>query len=805
MGPFLDIAHLVGGPLLNRLEQGGKPHEVAALLIREAESRRGTVIVLEDLHWADEATLDVLSLIGRRIDAVPALVIATYRDDELDRAHPLRRLLGELRTKGTIRRLTTDPLSRAAVTVLAQPSGVDPDHLYRATGGNPFYVTEVLAAPGGAIPSSVRDAVLARAARLSEAGTAVLEAVSIVPPKAELWLLDALAGDDAGALDQCLAAGMLEATAGGVAFRHDLARRAVEESLSPHRRLALHRAALEALATPPTDAVDLARLAHHADAAGDTAAVLRYAPAAAAQASSIGAHREAAAQYARALRYGNELSPGARATMLEGHSYECYLIDEMATSIAALERAVEHRRTSGDVRAEATALSHLSRRLWCGGRSDDAATAGRAAVRLLDGLPPGPELAHAYSNLAQLAMNDERFEETLSWGSRALELAERLGDADVIVHSLNSIGTMQLLMGVPEGADTLTRSLTLAERHGLVEHIGRAFIHAGWAMTRTRAPDLVPWLDRGISVCDDLGLEVWKLYVLAHRARFHLDQGRWDNAAEDAASVLRSARSAPLLRVLALTVLGLIRARRGDPERWPPLDEAHALVDGYRELQYVAPVAIARAETAWLEGRDGVVDEATREVLGVAVSRGAAWLVGELAWLRHLAGVRDTPTNVTGPYADLMAGNATAAAASWTRLGCRYDAAIALVSSDEPMHQRQALAEFQRLGARPAAALAARRLREQGVRSVPRGPRPATASNPAGLTRREAEVLALIQQGESNADIAARLFLSEKTVHKHVSAILRKLGISRRGQAASAAARLGLAEPIRESPPVQSG
>jgi DNA-binding CsgD family transcriptional regulator/tetratricopeptide (TPR) repeat protein len=805
MGPLLDIAHVVGGELLELLERGDKPHQVAASLIRDAKAHRGTVVVLEDLHWADEATLDVLSLIGRRIDAVPALVIATYRDDELDRTHPLRRLLGELRGTGSVRRLTAEPLSSDAVAALAQPYGVDPERLYRATGGNPFFVTEVLAASGGAIPSVVRDAVLARAGRLSAAATTVLEAVSIVRPRAELWLLDALAPDHSGALDQCLAAGMLEAEAGGVAFRHELARVAVEESLQPHRRLALHRAALQALAAPSAGTVDLARLAHHADAAGDTDAVLRYAPAAAAQASSIGAHREAAAQYARALRYGSGLPPDAQASLLEGRSYECYLVDETAASIDALQRAVEHRRVSGDIRAEAAALSLLSRRLWCGGRSDDAGTTGRAAVQLLEGRPPCPELAHAYSNLAQLAMNEECFEETLAWGTRALELAERVGDTEVKVHSLNNIGTMQLLLGIPDGTGNLARSLALAERAGLVEHVGRAFIHAGWALNRTRALELVPWLDRGIRVCDELGLELWKLYVLAHRARFHLDQGRWDDAAKDAASVLRSGGSAPLLRVLALTVLGLVRARRGDPERWPPLDEARALVDGYRELQYLAPVALARAEANWLEGRGATIDEVTREVLDIALTRRAPWVVGELAWLRHLAGVQDNAVGVAGPYVLQLAGDVTTAAGWWIRLGCPYDAALALLESRDTAELRQALVEFQRLGARPAAALAARRLREIGVRGLPRGPRLATASNPAGLTRREAEVLALIQQGASNADIAAGLFLSEKTVHHHVSAILRKLGVSSRSQASSTAARLGLTEPKPEPLPAQSG
>jgi DNA-binding CsgD family transcriptional regulator len=312
-------------------------------------------------------------------------------------------------------------------------------------------------------------------------------------------------------------------------------------------------------------------------------------------------------------------------------------------------------------------------------------------------------------------------------------------------------------------------------------------------MTRTRAYELQPWLDRGVKACGELGLEGWELYVLAYRARLNVDLGHWNDAAADAAHVLRSARSLPLLRLLALSVIGLVRARRGDPQQWPPLDEALALLEGQDELQYHAPVAAARAEAAWLNGRGPAVDGITRDVLKAAGDRRASWVVGELAWLRRLAGIDETvPGVVIEPYSLQLAGDASAAAAGWSRLGCSYDAALALVESNDEPSLRHALAEFQRLGARPAAGIVARRLREHGVRDLPRGPRAETKQHPAGLTRREAEVLAHVQQGASNAEIAARLYLSEKTVHHHVSAILRKLGVGSRGQAVSEATRRGL-------------
>jgi DNA-binding CsgD family transcriptional regulator/tetratricopeptide (TPR) repeat protein len=792
LGPFIDIADETRGELHDLVTAGAKPYQIAAALVRAAQASRGTIIVLEDLHWADEATLDVLSLLGRRIEGIPALVVATYRDDELDRTHPLRRLLGELRSTTSIRRLTAQPLSPEAVAALAAPYGLDAAALYRATAGNPFFVTEVIAAPSAEIPATVRDAVMARAARLSGEATTVIEAVSVALPQAELWLLDALAPDAVGALEECLGSGMLEVVPGGVAFRHELARMAIVESLSPHRRIALHRRALQALAGPPAGAADLARLAYHAEAADDAEAVLRFAPAAARYAASIGAHRESAAQYARALRFGGRLSPDARAGLLEGRSHECFLTDQMDAAIDALEQAITCWRESGDEVREGAARSQLARRLWCDGRTADAAKAGREAVDLLEAHPPGPELAFAYGVLTAVHLNDERFDDTLSWGTRGLELAESCDDTVTIVYSLNNIGTMRLLAGMPEGLGNLERSLTLADQAGLEDHVGRAFIHLGWAMTRTRAYELEPWLDRGVKVCAELGLEAWELYMLTYRARLHLDLGRWDDAAADAGFVLRSAASVPLVRLLALTVLGLIRARRGDPQPWPPLDEALALLEGQDELQYHAPVATARAEATWLNGRGPAVDGITRDVLKAAQDRRASWVVGELAWLRRLAGIQETVPGVIEPYSSQLAGDASAAAAWWSRRGCPYDAALALVESDDERGLRHALAEFQRLGARPAAGIVARRLREHGVRDLPRGPRAETEHHPAGLTRREAEVLTHVQLGASNAEIAARLYLSEKTVHHHVSAILRKLGVGSRGQAVSEAARRGL-------------
>jgi DNA-binding CsgD family transcriptional regulator len=260
-----------------------------------------------------------------------------------------------------------------------------------------------------------------------------------------------------------------------------------------------------------------------------------------------------------------------------------------------------------------------------------------------------------------------------------------------------------------------------------------------------------------------------------------LDRGRWSEAADLAQSVLGIRRTSTTPRIIALVVLGLVRARRGDPGHWPLLDEALALAGPTGELSRLGPVAAARAEAAWLEGDRDAVARATEAALALAIDRGSALLIGELAVWRRRAGLDgDVPRGAEGPFAMELTGQWARAAELWTKLGCPYEAALALGDADDEEALRQALTELQRLEARPVAAIVARRLRERGARTLPRGPRPATRQNRSGLTARELEVLGLVVEGLPNRQIADRLVLSVRTVDHHVEAVFRKLGVRTR-------------------------
>ncbi|GAA3627551.1 putative ATPase [Lentzea atacamensis] len=764
----------------------GDPVEIRQLLLDELRDTP-TLVVLDDAQWADEGTLDLLRFLGRRIERCPAMVVVAYRDDEVGVRHPLRVMAGDLSTVPVVRRLTVPPLSLAAVTALAEGSGVDPAELHDRTGGNAFFVTEVLCDGAGAVPGTVRDAVLARAARLTPGAREVLDALACLGSRAAPWVVEAVSGRPPADLDECADRGLVVADRGLVSFRHELARVAVEEAIAPGRAARLHRQALTVLAGRPQGEVEPARLADHALLAQDWTALLTHARAAAEQASTLGAHKEAAAQLRRALDVCGDSA--LRAELLEGLGRQCHLADDLEGALRWWREAVAARTAIGDRRGQGAALVglaitalHLAREIPLGERSSDQ------AIQVLSGLPPGPDFALACAVRGKFAAMGFRNDEAIAWGERAA-----IGESPLVrALAALSIGIGRAQNGDQRGLDLIAETVRLACAAGAYDEAGLAYF---WAqlicVTRRWYGQADRWYTEAIAFTEDHGQEIWRQWLRAFRARALLDQGRWDEAEALASEVLRSAAVDDGRTMISMVVLCTLRARRGDPDSHELLTRVQpAMVDAEPVVGWLVGATRALAETAWYAGDLAQLRTIVTTALPAAQEQGEPWHLGALAHLLAQTGAGSAvPAGVAEPYRLQLNGLPEEAALRWREVGCPYEAALALIDSGDERLLREALAEFDRLGALPMRDATASRLRRRGVRDIPRRPGTTGAD---GLSAREREVLTLLADGRRNTEIAEELFLSRRTVEHHVAAVLRKLRVPDRAEAARYARRNGV-------------
>jgi DNA-binding CsgD family transcriptional regulator len=792
LGPLYDIAPLLDGVMRVLVDHEANRATVFSRLLSALEAGDApTTVIIEDVHWADEATMDMIKFLARRVQQSSILLIVTYRDEEVGPDHPLWFVFGDLPSKATTR-MRLPALSASAVLQLAVEAHRPINNLYAITGGNPFFVTEALASSDPGLPETVRAAVLARASRLSPTARAVLELAAVAPARIELWLIEAALGQSSYALDECLKTGVLRLERDAVAFRHELARQAIVSALPQQHLKELHRQVLRALLEHELEPSQIARLVHHATGAEDSAVVLEFAPEAARQAAAHGAHREAANHYASALSHAAHLSPRQRVELLAGQSYECYLTNQLEVACQTRADALAVWQEIGNIERIGQSQRWLSRLNWFLGNKSAADHYAREAIVTLQSQPRSRELALAYSNLAQLCMLEEDLAGTHEWGAKALELARALRDDEVICHALNNVGTAEIMAGLNEGQCKLGESLHIALKHGFEEHAARAYTNlATCAIADRKYPEAMQYLDESITYCADHDLDSWRLYMTGWRSRAYLDQGDWAAAAENAQSVLGAHQSSPTLRIPALAALGAIRVRRGDLSSTALLDEARNLALQTGEAQRIAPVANARAEKAWLS--DDLVTCLAEARVGFKHSnnRHNSFDFGQLCfWMWKAGGLSEAPDGLFEPYAAQFAGDWQRAASLWERLGCPYEQALALADGDHAA-QNEALQIFQALGAYASADRLTRQLHAEGVKHIPRGPRAATRNNPASLTERQMEVLQLMAEGHSNTEIATHLSASPKTIEHHVSSILAKLHARSRTHALAVAQNLG--------------
>lgn len=782
LAPVWDVARS-SPDVASALADGDRRVVMDALLDLVSHPTQSTVLVFEDTQWADEATLDVITFLGRRIERANGLMILTYRDDEVDDAHPLRRALGEI-PPASYERMRLRPLSLHAVTALVGDVKLDPRDVFDLTGGNPLFVSEVVATGSMAVPQSVRDAVLARVAKMTPSARGLVELVSVFPGGAEATVADQLAEPRADDVREARRQGLLHADGDTLTFHHELQRRAVEDSLSPQLRRTLHRDVLACIA----ERADAARLVHHARGADDDAALLAYAPRAADAALAAGSHREALDHLRAVGPYLDQLPAAQAADIADAWVRTSYHVGA-EDAITVLPRAIALRRTAGDIRALGATLAFAVFVFQIHGRSDEAEACALEAVDLLEARPPGRELAYALTEGARLHLVRGDDDAGIALLDRALAIADAEADDRTAASALTLKGSMLHHQGDP-------RALSLIEgAHRRAAAGGHRFEEADALLVLASKAADVRDLARAIDLAERARTtaarhELWGMetYIRAVIAELDLWTGDW-LAAQDHAS---EAMGVPDAEAIAWRILATIDARRGRRGAAETVERMWAAAGATGEPLRMDPAAGVVAEYLWISGRTDadLLAQLDRE-LERGLRNEVVWPSGTFAfWMWQLGRLPDVPSRLPDCHRWIMEGDIERAAAFWAARGARYDQALALMHGDDE-RAVEAVRLMEELGADGSARRLRTELRQRGLR-VPRGRSRSSREHAAGLTARQAEVLDLLARGLSNADIAEDLFVSHRTVENHVAVILMKLDVADRHEAVAAARERGL-------------
>jgi DNA-binding CsgD family transcriptional regulator len=793
LAPLYDIAGQISGNLWEISKTIEDRADLFTRFFQELSSQKEPIIlVFEDIHWADEATLDFIKFFARRITRTSCLFLLTYRDNEIHSQHPLRNVLGEL-TPGSFTRLLLRTLSKQAVEKLAQEKGYKGEDVYSISGGNPFYVNEILASYSPGIPDNIKDSILFVYNRQDDKTKNIWQILSVLPTGLEIKYLEKIEPQFETAIENSLSSGILILHGGQLLFKHELYRRTIEESLSPLKRITLNKRILDLFRTNFEENRQIERIIHHAKNANEYELVVHYAPLGAKLAASVGAHIEASKLYLSAIEYYQGNDKDVLIQFYEAYAYECYLTNQIKEAIIYTGKLLNSWKHKNDLEKVGNSLRFLSRLWWFEGNRNQSEKFGFEAIEVLDTQPDSGIKAMAFSNMSQLKMLSDQPVECLYWGEKAIALARELNDEETLSHALNNVGAVQVFRQPTKekGIQLLQQSLSIALKNSYHEHAARAYTNLSSVEVKIKdyaAAKKV--LEEGIQYCEERDLDSWTKYMLSFKARLNLETGQWKEAERLAVNLLENEKQAPVIKIGALTVLATIRMRCGIPDALALLLEAKKMAFATQELQRIIPALVALLEYEWITGNTFIEEESLQ--LNLIDHSDQILQNSEFAfWLLKVRKQRLPIGKMYAGYDVSDEETCHKAALLWAELGCPYEQAIVLFEGNED-DKRKAVVIVQGLDAGAVYEKMKQEMRASGIKKIPRGIRETTRLNPAQLTIRELDILQLLQQNMQNKEIADRLFISAKTVDHHISAILLKLEVNSRAKAVTEAHRLGI-------------
>jgi DNA-binding CsgD family transcriptional regulator/Tfp pilus assembly protein PilF len=794
LAPLYDIMWQVNSNLWPTSHSIEDRSELFTRFFRELKNQKEkTLLVFEDIHWADEATLDFIKFLGRRISQLPCLFILTYRDNEIHLQHPLRNVLGQL-PPDSFTRLQLTPLSKEAVKKLSDERGYSGEDVYSISGGNPFYVNEILASYSLGVPDNIKNSILSAYDQQEEKTKQVWELLSVIPAGFEIKYLEKFEPLYALALDRCIESNILLINDGRIYFKHELFRRTIESFLSPLKRVSLNKKILELLLDSLEQNQEIERIVHHAKNANEYELVVKYAPLAAKEAASVGAHTEASKLYLTAIEYYQGNDKDLLIRLYESYAYECYLTNQIKEAIIYTGKSLDIWKEKNDTEQTGNCMRFLSRLWWLDGNRKKAESFGEQAIEALNNMPSSRIKAMALSNMSHLKMLFDEADECIKWGEKAVTIAREQADEETLSHALNNVGAVQMLIKSSQnkGIELLRQSLDIALKNSYHEHAARAYTNLGSITIKIKDyASAKKILEEGIKYCEERDLDSWTLYLLTLRAKLHFETGNWDEAYRIAEKLIKYENRSIAVTISVLIMIATIKMRRSsEDDPLPLLLEAKTKAFGIMEMQRIIPSLIALLEYEWLTGKIVIEKkdiDRTMANIGQTINNIEN---NEFAfWLQKVRKLHLPVEEVYEGYEINSVTKAHNAAALWAKSGCPYQEALCLFAGKDD-DKRKAITLVHELGANAVYEKMKSEMRGFGIKNIPRGIRKTTQSNPALLTQRELDVLQLLNEGLQNKEIAARLFISAKTVDHHISSILYKLEVNSRTKAVHEAIRL---------------